>query len=303
MRIQIYKILGLISSRASLLYQLSLLPKHTIHLPDETTVEMESVIPFHMMKSDPYGPPANDVKDMKHALDCLVISKKIENVKMDLTKLDGFSCSKSFGDGKEHYTLEEFVEYRCPSYIEDISKKNLITMLEHDNKVWQPTYNPGLSIKVGNFQIYGWHPKIYLFNSGGSHHLSAAQYIARRINEDVLLNGRLYLTYFDESAVQRFLQTYEAFITYPLHFNEVEKHLDFAGIEFTRIDIIYPWFKKYRVIETDEDLYGAQLMIFRKQKKHATLIKLMLQKCTSFNELLSKYVTEQNRNKVFLSAM
>ncbi len=107
--------------------------------------------------------------------------KKIDNWKCDIQEIKGISSSKS--DLSKFDLLDSFAEINCGRFILDISEESL-----NKNLMWED----GDIFKRANFTACKWNDnEIKLQNGGGSHHFSAARYIAKKLGTNVTVSGTL----------------------------------------------------------------------------------------------------------------
>lgn len=141
----------------------------------------------------------------------------------DITEVNGLFASKS--DLTEFRDMDSFVETKSPDYIRDISLDGLRKNLAHDE----------VRILKENtsdyFAYHNWDGRIFLINSGGSHHFAAARYIAQRLNEPVPLQGQLYRHGINTQAIQSLRSEFDIFVIggenvngFSLEFNEAMRH-------------------------------------------------------------------------------
>ena len=62
------------------------------------------------------------------------------------------------------------------------------------------------------FECHNWDYRIFLINSGGSHHFAAAWYIANRIGEQFPHHGKLYRFGLNVQAITDLLNDFEIFV-------------------------------------------------------------------------------------------
>jgi hypothetical protein len=114
----------------------------------------------------------------------------------DISRVDGFSASKS--PLTDFSSIAEMVEQKCPSYIEQMTEAGLAKMLRHyEIRILRPIGDQGSD----HFSNYSWDGRLFLSNSGGSHHFAAAQVIAQTLAIPLALHGRLYHHALDPNAV------------------------------------------------------------------------------------------------------
>lgn len=137
-------------------------------------------------------------------MEALTISVVVDEHTLDLREIEGFSSSKS--DLHEYLSMEDFARQRCPDWIVDVSDESLRKMLAHDEiRVLHSQHH------TDHFSQYGWDGRVFLSNSGGSHHTAAAQYIANRLQIDVPLSAPLRVYLLNEASVEALATQYEIF--------------------------------------------------------------------------------------------
>lgn len=129
---------------------------------------------------------------------------KVERWRCDIQQVDGFACSKS--ELEKFANMDQMVETNSKELIADITaeglKKNLswdeiriISRADHDH-----------------FASWGWDGRIFLMNSGGSHHFAAAKYIAARLCQPVELTGTYKVFGLCEQAITELRREYGMFV-------------------------------------------------------------------------------------------
>lgn len=113
------------------------------------------------------------------------VTSKIDSWRCDIQEVHGLGASKS--DLSNFTSLDDLVEANSREMIRSIDQAWLDKNLAHGE----------IRILKGPssgdfFARCQWDGRVYLLNSGGSHHFSAARYIAKRIDVEVPLEGRLY---------------------------------------------------------------------------------------------------------------
>lgn len=99
----------------------------------------------------------------------------VERWVCDIQQVHGFSASKS--DRTKFRSMDEMVECNSREMIAEVSHEALARNLAHDE------------IRITRsgtddfFQHHQWDGRLFLMNSGGSHHFAAAKYIAARLDE------------------------------------------------------------------------------------------------------------------------
>ncbi|TAL63593.1 MAG: hypothetical protein EPN79_15665 [Burkholderiaceae bacterium] len=120
----------------------------------------------------------------------------------DIRDIAGFSASKS--DLDRTATMDDFARAFCPRYIEDVSETGLRKNLAHSEIRILHSAN-----SADHFVSYAWDGRLMLANGGGSHHLAAACYIARRTKTAVPVAGTLYEYKLDPTAINALRGSYE----------------------------------------------------------------------------------------------
>lgn len=121
----------------------------------------------------------------------------------DITDVQGLLASKS--PLRRHPTLDDFAQVRAPRYISPISDEQLDANLAHSE----------IRILRSNTDYlvwYGWDGRIFLANSGGSHHFAAARYLAAQLGKPVPLTARLHRYYLNADAVIALAEEFEVFV-------------------------------------------------------------------------------------------
>ena len=137
--------------------------------------------------------------------------------------------------------------------------------------------------------MYGWSEKIFLVNSGGSHHFAAAQYIAKRLSIQVPISGRIELNYIDHDGLSVFIKKYSSILI---------PHTDFCFLDnlFDKSGLNVLFYRSKDVMPADT------VMLFYKNGEIPGDIDSMLKnRFTDFNIELMKYYNLQNVNALFQS--
>jgi len=122
----------------------------------------------------------------------------------DIQDIYGFSNSDS--NLQQFDNLDALVQKNARDLITVISPESLAKNLAH----------PGICIlncekTTDHFVRFAWDRRLFLNNTGGSHHLAAARFIARRIGQRVRLPGTLRTYAVSEEAVGRLQADYDMF--------------------------------------------------------------------------------------------
>lgn len=128
-----------------------------------------------------------------------------ENWTCDISDVHGFFDSKS--DLERFTSMDEMVETNSREMIDQITLAKLEKNLAHSEiRIFRD-----LQSGSDYFARYRWDNRLWLMNSGGSHHFAAAKYIATRIGHLVPLKGRLYEYSLNASAITSLCRDFEIF--------------------------------------------------------------------------------------------
>lgn len=123
----------------------------------------------------------------------------------DISDVYGFSASKS--NLIEFADTDEMVETNSPSLIADISHEGLKKNLNH--KEIRILHDPDTT---DHFTRYMWDRRVFLMNTGGSHHFAAAKYIAARLPAKVALKGDLHTYSLNSSTIASLRNEFDIFV-------------------------------------------------------------------------------------------
>jgi hypothetical protein len=129
----------------------------------------------------------------------------MEHWSCDIAAVHGFSSSKS--DLSRYSSTDEMVEAKSRDMIDEISPAKLQKNLAHKEIRILPEHGG-----TDYFARYQWDGRLWLMNSGGSHHFAAAKYIARRLSHPVPLTGKLYSYSLNAAAIESVRRDFEMFV-------------------------------------------------------------------------------------------
>lgn len=134
----------------------------------------------------------------------LVTKIVIEQWPCEIQEVHGFSASKS--ELTKFSSMDEMVERNSKEMITDISPEGLAKNLAHNEiRIMRPNTDDC-------FKYHRWDQRLFLINSGGSHHFAAAKYIASRIGVPVPLAGRLHLYTINPDAIASLRRDFDIFM-------------------------------------------------------------------------------------------
>lgn len=122
----------------------------------------------------------------------------------DITDVQGFAGSKS--ELRNFASTDQMVEANSHDMIDALTPEKLAKNLAH--REIRIIHAPGSDF----FQRYAWDGRLFLINSGGSHHFAAAKYIAARLPQAVALRGKLVTYALNAIAIASLQHDYEMFV-------------------------------------------------------------------------------------------
>jgi hypothetical protein len=125
-----------------------------------------------------------------------------EDWECDIQDVTGLSTSKS--ELKDFDNLDRMAETKSRYMIEPISTDKL-----RENLAWGEIRILRGAGSSDFFARYLWDGRVFLINSGGSHHFAAARYIASRLGVPVPLRGQLHTYVINELAVSSLQRDFE----------------------------------------------------------------------------------------------
>ena len=134
-----------------------------------------------------------------------VCAHTIQNWRCDIQELEGFSNSKS--NLFDFDSLNKMVAINSQEMINPITQEKLKENLAHKEIRIIHAKSAG-----DYFHRYAWDGRVFLINSGGSHHLAAARYIASRLHKKVPLEGKLSNHQLNPEAVNALCDDFYVFI-------------------------------------------------------------------------------------------
>lgn len=127
-----------------------------------------------------------------------------DNWTCDIGDVAGLANSKS--PLCEYASLDRMIEIRRPEMVSQEDPAAIYHLLTHDELRILHMESRG-----DYFSLDSWDGRIFLSNSGGSHHFSAARYLTDRCDVKVPLQGRIYCRWIDEHAVESLVSDYTIF--------------------------------------------------------------------------------------------
>ena len=132
----------------------------------------------------------------------------------DISRVDGFSGSKS---RLEDFTsTDDMVETNSIRMIDRIDDEKLEENLAHHEI--RILHDPSSS---DHFRYCAWDQRVFLMNSGGSHHFAAAKYLAVRLRRRVPIEGKLVSYSLNSIAIEALCRDFDIFVL-----NDNAEHLN-----------------------------------------------------------------------------
>ena len=131
-------------------------------------------------------------------------TQEVERWECDIQDVDGFSASKS--ELRLFKSMDAMVEKNSREMIDEITPEKLT-----ENLAWDEIR---IISRVDHdfFQTWSWDGRVFLMNSGGSHHFAASKYIAKRLNIKVPLSGRYRVHGINQVALESLTRDFEIFV-------------------------------------------------------------------------------------------
>jgi hypothetical protein len=134
----------------------------------------------------------------------------------DIQDVDGFSASKS--ELRNFKSMDAMVERNSKEMINEITAEKLT-----ENLAWDEIR---IISRVNHdyFQTWSWDGRVFLMNSGGSHHFAAAKYIAIRIGAKVPLKGKYRVHSLNQVALASLRRDFDIFVMSSHHKHQMGFH-------------------------------------------------------------------------------
>lgn len=149
----------------------------------------------------------SEYRSYRHCIQALAnigSTETLEHWKCEIQDVAGLSASKS--ELRDFSSLDEMAESRARYLLDDITLENLKTSLD-----WQEIRIFHRESTCDHLAIHQWDGRLFLMNSGGSHHFAAGRYLAVRLGVEVPLHATLRIHRLSRTAVMELLEEYEVF--------------------------------------------------------------------------------------------
>lgn len=178
----------------------------------------------------------------------------------DISEVTGLSASKS--RLSDFASLDDMALAKCRDLIDDVSPSSLDRSLRHDEI--RILHRTGPSDHFCRFTWDG--DRIYLMNSGGSHHFAAGRYLAGRLQQPVPLNGALHTYSLNPAAIKALIDEYVVLST-PDTFERRELWAAMKAFEVSYG--LYPLPRPYHA--------GQMLLLPRREARSVTVARTLLE--------------------------
>ena len=128
----------------------------------------------------------------------------IETYTCDIQDVIGLSASKS--NLSSYDCMHKMAQKGSPEMVDEISLEKLKLNLR-----WPEIRIINQTNTSDNFVYHAWDKRLFLSNSGGSHHFASARYIANQLKIDVPLEGKLIIHSIAKEPLSELVQHYAMF--------------------------------------------------------------------------------------------
>ncbi|WP_256583014.1 DUF6685 family protein [Pseudomonas sp. Irchel s3b5] len=139
--------------------------------------------------------------------DLLNLGTVIEQERWDceIQDVHGFSASKS--ELKNFKSMDAMVMRNSEPMITPVTKEKFA-----ENLRWDEIRIISREKTTDHFATWEWDGRVFLINSGGSHHFAAAKYIAKRLEIKVPLSGKYVMYGINQVAVASLRRDFDMFV-------------------------------------------------------------------------------------------
>ncbi len=123
----------------------------------------------------------------------------------EIQDVEGFSASKS--ELQNFKSMDAMVMRNSEEMITPLTKEKL-----EENLRWDEIRIISREKTTDHFATWEWDGRVFLINSGGSHHFAAAKYIAKRLEIKVPLSGKHVMYGINQVAVASLRRDFDIFV-------------------------------------------------------------------------------------------
>ena len=198
----------------------------------------------------------------------------------DIKEVFGLSSSKS--NLKLFTSMDAMVETNSREMIEPVTEEKMLKNLEHGEiRILR-------DCREDFFAVYEWDGRIFLMNTGGSHHFAAARYIAGKLSLPVPLAGRLVKRSINAESLSLLLQDFEMLLIS----NEPSAYCAFH-------DAMRSFLANYFWIEAPQGFcHNSRIILLPRDKPRSVKVTSLLLNAGAFDvgEHLRKMVGKQEQH-------
>lgn len=225
-----------------------------------------------------YGNSASYVNELKELLTDMFKVKKISKITINISDVAGLSASKA--PLEDYCTMQQFVEKDCRIFFE-LTEDSLNRNLAHQEIRILHREKPS-----DHFKMYGWSDKLFLSNSGGSHHFASAQYIAKHLSINIPIAGEMILHHLHEEELLKFLKTFSSVLIPFSDFCYLNQKFEHSGLDL--------------LFFQSSSLPAETVILFYKHvDMPCSIDSLLKDRFTDFNKELIKFYNLQKTNAQF----
>lgn len=229
-----------------------------------------------------YGDSASFGNELKALLSCMFGVKTISSKTIDIAEVSGLSASKA--PLEDYSTMHHFVEKECRRFF-DLTEESLNRNLAH-----QEIRILHRERTSDHFKMYGWSDKLFLSNSGGSHHFASAQYIANYLSMNIPIAGEMVLNYLDEEGLSKFLQAFSSVLMPFSDFCYLNQSFEQSGL-----DLLF--------FQSPSLPADTVILFYKHNDMPGSIDSLLKDRFTDFNKELIKFYNFQKANAQFQTYM
>lgn len=218
--------------------------------PASESIDKQSIPSWHLLGSQRNGWPTQGVGTLQGRtgpagarrrligqqphLANLATMRVEKDFQCDIRDIVGFSASKS--PLKQFSNTDDMIRSQRPDWLE-VSQENLANLLSH----------AGIRIlhqkaTTEHFARYAWDGRLWLCNEDGSHHVAAAKYVARMLDERVPMTGKLVTHALNGDAVTALRRTYDILaMPESITFGAFYKLMEDLGATWLWVDLPNPF--------------------------------------------------------------
>lgn len=290
------KLLSFFSLKHDLYQKLKLEPEAKSSLTNIDNIDINGIFPFQRLSIDKssidikgfmpnifsmFSINATEVCKIADLFNPIFECKTYPSYPIDISEIRAFTESKD--NLNEYHDVDTFIKKTRPHYVQPITPDKLAEMMAHA----EITLINSPEISIDTFSIFGWSPKLAICNNGGSHHLAAAQYIAKHLNQVVPIEAKTALYTLNETALNQFNEKYTAFALQSGELYSLLNAFNLSELKFLRM-------RFNPVIYVSLDIY-----FFENTADNARIISLFKERYTCLNQVLANQIQYQNVNETF----